>query len=93
LYGYFERLAKFFAAVLKTKPDFGGGILHSLVAMIMEAVQTSETSVNSQRSTRRYNPEDSHLPSEPGIKLDPPPVVQDNRETDGQRKTLFDVRL
>jgi hypothetical protein len=27
----------------------------------MQAVQTSETSVNSYQSTRRYNPEDSHL--------------------------------
>jgi hypothetical protein len=26
----------------------------------MEAVQTSETSVNSFQSARRYNPEDSH---------------------------------
>jgi hypothetical protein len=29
----------------------------------MEAVQTSETSVNSYQSARRYNPEDSHLRS------------------------------
>jgi hypothetical protein len=28
---------------------------------MMEAVQTSETSVNLQQSTQRYNPEDSHL--------------------------------
>jgi hypothetical protein len=28
---------------------------------MMEAVQTSETSVDSYRSTRRYNREDSHL--------------------------------
>jgi hypothetical protein len=28
---------------------------------MMEAVQTSETSVNSYQSTRRYNPEDGHL--------------------------------
>jgi hypothetical protein len=33
-------------------------------ALMMEAVQTSETSVNSHQSTRRYNLEDdSHLPS------------------------------
>jgi hypothetical protein len=31
------------------------------LALMMEAVQTSETSVNSCHSTRRYNPEDSHL--------------------------------
>jgi hypothetical protein len=32
----------------------------SLIALMMEAVRTSETLVNSQQSTRRYNPEDSH---------------------------------
>jgi hypothetical protein len=35
----------------------------SLVVLLMEAVQTSETLVNSYQSTRRYNPEDSHLHS------------------------------
>jgi hypothetical protein len=30
---------------------------------MMEAVQTSETSVNLHRSTRRYNPEDRRLRS------------------------------
>jgi hypothetical protein len=33
----------------------------TLIALMMEAVQTSETSVISYQSTRRYNPEDSHL--------------------------------
>jgi hypothetical protein len=32
-----------------------------MIALTMEAVQTSETLVNSHQSTRRYNPEDSHL--------------------------------
>jgi hypothetical protein len=32
-----------------------------IMALMMEAVQTSETLVNSYQSTRRYNPEDSHL--------------------------------
>jgi hypothetical protein len=32
-----------------------------LTTLMMEAVQTSETLVNSNQSTRRYNPEDSHL--------------------------------
>jgi hypothetical protein len=36
----------------------------SLIALMMEAVQTSETLVNSHQSTRRYNPEDSHLISD-----------------------------
>jgi hypothetical protein len=31
-------------------------------ALGTEAVQTSETSVNLYQSTRRYNPEDGHLP-------------------------------
>jgi hypothetical protein len=31
------------------------------IALMMEAVQTTETSVNSYQSTRRYNPEDGHL--------------------------------
>jgi hypothetical protein len=35
----------------------------SLIALMMQAVQTSESSVNSYQSTRRYNPEDSHLHS------------------------------
>jgi hypothetical protein len=32
-----------------------------LIALMMEAVSTSETLVNFYQSTRRYNPEDSHL--------------------------------
>jgi hypothetical protein len=35
----------------------------SLIALMMEAVQTSETLVTSHQSTRRYNPEDSNLHS------------------------------
>jgi hypothetical protein len=34
-----------------------------LIALKMEAVQTSETSVNSYQSTRRCNPADGHLHS------------------------------
>jgi hypothetical protein len=34
-----------------------------IIALMMEAVQTSETLVNSYQSTRRYNPEDGHLHS------------------------------
>jgi hypothetical protein len=34
-----------------------------VIALKMEAVQTSEAVVNSHQSTRRYNPEDSHLHS------------------------------
>jgi hypothetical protein len=32
-------------------------------AMMMEAANTSETSVNFYQTTRRYNPQDSHLHS------------------------------
>jgi hypothetical protein len=33
----------------------------NLIALMMEAARTSETSVNFYQTTRRYNPEDSHL--------------------------------
>jgi hypothetical protein len=33
----------------------------AIIALMMEAVQTSETLVNSYKSTWHYNPEDSHL--------------------------------
>jgi hypothetical protein len=33
----------------------------SLIALMMEAARTSETLVNFYQTTRRYNPEDSHL--------------------------------
>jgi hypothetical protein len=33
----------------------------AMIALMMEAVQTSETLVNSYQSSQRYNPEDSHL--------------------------------
>jgi hypothetical protein len=33
----------------------------SLIALMMEAARTSETLVNFCQTTRRYNPEDSHL--------------------------------
>jgi hypothetical protein len=32
-----------------------------VIALILEAVSTPETSVNFYQTTRRYNPEDSHL--------------------------------
>jgi hypothetical protein len=32
------------------------------IALMMEAARTSETLVNFYHTTRRYNPEDSHLP-------------------------------
>jgi hypothetical protein len=36
-------------------------IRDSLIALMMEAARTSETLVNFYQTTRRYNPEDSHL--------------------------------
>jgi hypothetical protein len=32
-----------------------------LIALMMEAARSSETLVNVNQTTRRYNPEDSHL--------------------------------
>jgi hypothetical protein len=34
---------------------------HWLIALMMTAASTPETSVNFYQATRRYNPEDSHL--------------------------------
>jgi hypothetical protein len=39
--------------------DYEDGCLLGCSTPMMEAAQTSETSVNSYQSTRRYNPEDS----------------------------------
>jgi hypothetical protein len=36
-------------------------ILRAIIALVMEAASTSETSENFYKTTRRYNPEDSHL--------------------------------
>jgi hypothetical protein len=33
----------------------------SIIRLMMEAARTSETLVNFYQTTRRYNPEDSHL--------------------------------
>jgi hypothetical protein len=33
----------------------------AVIALMMEAARTSETLVNFYQTTRRYNPEDSHL--------------------------------
>jgi hypothetical protein len=33
----------------------------AMIALMMETVRTSETLVNFYQTTRRYNPEDSHL--------------------------------
>jgi hypothetical protein len=35
--------------------------MYLLIALMMEAASTSETLVNFYQTTRRYNPEDSHL--------------------------------
>jgi hypothetical protein len=36
-------------------------VVASLIALMMEAARASETLVNFYQTTRRYNPEDSHL--------------------------------
>jgi hypothetical protein len=43
--------------------DYDGCLLvcSAIIALMMEASRTSETLVNFYQTTRRYNPEDSHL--------------------------------
>jgi hypothetical protein len=50
----------------------------SIIALIMEAVRTSETSVNFYQTTRRYNPEDSrlHTRRREKLKSNPPPFFR-----------------
>jgi hypothetical protein len=36
-------------------------IIRTIIALMMEAASTSETSVNFYQTTQRNNPEDSHL--------------------------------
>jgi hypothetical protein len=36
-------------------------VLSAAIALMMEAASTSETSINFYQTTRRNNPEDSHL--------------------------------
>jgi hypothetical protein len=38
-------------------------LVEVLIALMMEGARTSETLVNFYQTTRRYNPEDSHLSS------------------------------
>jgi hypothetical protein len=45
--------------------------LDLLIALMMEATRTSETLVNFYQTTRRYNPEDSHLSTHRREKLNP----------------------
>jgi hypothetical protein len=42
----------------------------SLITLVMEAASYSETLVNFYQTTRRYNPEDSHLHTEDGFHRD-----------------------
>jgi hypothetical protein len=42
-------------------PLLAASIIRALIGVMMEAASTSETSVNFYQTTRRYNPEDSHL--------------------------------
>jgi hypothetical protein len=43
------------------KYTFGHISSLKMIALMMEAARTSETLVNFYQTTRRYNPEDSHL--------------------------------
>jgi hypothetical protein len=41
--------------------DVSESVIMALIALMMEAASTSETSVNFYQNTLRNNPEDSHL--------------------------------
>jgi hypothetical protein len=51
------KMAVFWVAALCSLVE----VYQSLIALMMEAARTSETLVNFYQTTRRYNPEDSHL--------------------------------
>jgi hypothetical protein len=56
------------APLSQTNPvggEYEDGCLLGCSALMMEASRTSETLVNFYQTTRRYNPEDSHLQTNP----------------------------
>jgi hypothetical protein len=77
-------MAVFFWVVVPCKLEWvyqrfrGMYCLHHQVdgALMMEAMQTSQTLVNSYQTTRRYNPEDSHLHSHLRENLCTPSLVR-----------------
>jgi hypothetical protein len=58
-------------------------------ALMMETIRTSETLVNFYQTTRRYNPEDSHLLRNPCLKrfLHPKQVMRYN----GKASRILDL--
>jgi hypothetical protein len=59
--GFFEYGCLLFPSALQSSVSLPTFERTELTALMMEAVQTSETSVNSHHIARRYNPEDGHL--------------------------------
>jgi hypothetical protein len=56
--GLSQQLYNFISEIMNTVTN------SPLIALIMEAARTSETLVHFYQATRRYNPEDSHFPSQ-----------------------------
>jgi hypothetical protein len=61
-------LTFFSTGLVKVLPGLNGSYISNrflarglLIALMMEAASTSETSVNFYQTTRRYNTEDSHV--------------------------------
>jgi hypothetical protein len=50
-----------FLALVSAGLLFAASIIRAMSKMMMEAARSSETLVNFYQTTRRYNPEDSHL--------------------------------
>jgi hypothetical protein len=57
----FEESGKTMAVFLAVAPCSLVEVYQRFIALMMEAAKTSETLVNFYQTTRRYNPEDSHL--------------------------------
>jgi hypothetical protein len=60
---------------------------------MMEAARTSETSVNFYQTTRRYNPEDSHLRSHRRENLKSYKWYVNRQETKSQRRILTEEKV
>jgi hypothetical protein len=72
--------------------EYEDGCLLGCSAVMMEAVRTSETLVNFNQTTRRYNPEDSHQSVDCSILLLPNDIATDCRLVCGDLPNAYPNR-